>query len=133
MCTVPLAAVGGIAMLWLTDQSLNAVSLIGLVIMVGMADNEAVVKLDAIRRRRDAGMPVRDAVLQGGRARLRAITMTSITTVTGVLPLLFGVGGGGALYKPLAAAIIGGSVSTLLVTFFLLPTVYAVLETRASR
>lgn len=133
MCTVPLAAVGGVVMLWLTGQSLNAVSLIGLVIMVGMADNEAVVKLDAIRRRRETGVAIRDAVLQGGRARLRAITMTSITTVTGVLPLLFGVGGGGALYKPLAAAIIGGSVSTLLVTFFLLPTVYAVLETRRSR
>ena len=59
-----------------------------------------------------------------------AIAMTSITTVTGVLPLVFGWGSGGALYQPLAAGIIGGSVSALLVTFFLLPTAYAVLERR---
>ncbi len=64
----------------------------------------------------------------GGAQRLRAVAMTSITTVTGVLPLVFGWGSGGALYQPLAAGIIGGSVSALLVTFFLLPTAYAVLE-----
>jgi multidrug efflux pump subunit AcrB len=59
--------------------------------------------------------------------------MTLITTITGVLPLLFGWGSGGELYKPLAAGIIGGSVSALLVTFFLLPTAYAVLERRKER
>jgi multidrug efflux pump subunit AcrB len=59
--------------------------------------------------------------------------MTLITTITGVLPLLFGWGSGGELYKPLAAAVIGGSVSALLVTFFLLPTAYAVLERRKGR
>ncbi len=126
--TVPLAAAGGIIFLWMTGQSINAVSLIGIVIMVGMADNEAVVKLDAIRRFRELGHDVNTAVLLGGRQRLRAITMTSLTTVTGVLPLLLGVGSGGALYRPLAAAVIGGTVSALVVTFFLLPTVYSVVE-----
>jgi multidrug efflux pump subunit AcrB len=66
----------------------------------------------------------------GGRQRLRAIVMTALTTVTGVLPLMFGVGGGGALYSPLAAAVIGGAVSSILVTFFLLPVAYGVLERR---
>jgi HAE1 family hydrophobic/amphiphilic exporter-1 len=128
MLTVPLAAAGGLAFLWLTGQSLNAVSLIGIVVMIGMADNEAVVKLDAIRRFREDGHSLHDAVLLGGRQRLRAIAMTSLTTITGVLPLVFGLGSGGALYQPLAAGVIGGSVSALLVTFFLLPTAYAVLE-----
>jgi multidrug efflux pump subunit AcrB len=59
--------------------------------------------------------------------------MTSLTTITGVLPLVFGLGSGGALYQPLAAGVIGGSVSALLVTFFLLPTAYAVLERWTSR
>ena len=130
MLTVPLAGAGAIIFLWLTGQSLNAVSMIGIVVMIGMADNEAVVKLDAIRKFREAGHTVEDAILLGGRQRLRAIAMTSITTVTGVLPLLFGWGSGGALYQPLAAGIIGGSVSALLVTFFLLPTAYAVMERR---
>ena len=81
-------------------------------------------------RFRELGHSVSESVLLGGRQRLRAIAMTLITTITGVLPLLFGWGSGGELYKPLAAAVIGGSVSALLVTFFLLPTAYAVLERR---
>ncbi len=133
MTTVPLAAAGGIILLWLTGQSLNAVSLIGIVVMIGIADNDAVVKIDAIRRFRDEGHPLDRAIMLGGRQRLRAITMTSITTIVGVLPLLFGWGSGGELYQPLAAGVIGGSVSALLVTFFLLPTVYAVVERRAAR
>ncbi|MEP7348172.1 MAG: efflux RND transporter permease subunit, partial [Gemmatimonadaceae bacterium] len=130
MLTVPLAAAGGLVFLWLTGQSINAVSLIGIVVMIGMADNEAVVKLDAIRRFREMGHTIEESVLLGGRQRLRAIAMTSLTTVTGVLPLMFGWGSGGALYQPLAAGVIGGSISALLVTFFLLPTAYAVLERR---
>jgi HAE1 family hydrophobic/amphiphilic exporter-1 len=133
MLTVPLAAAGGLLFLWLTGQSINAVSMIGIVVMIGMADNEAVVKLDAIRRFREQGHSVDEAVLLGGRQRLRAIAMTSLTTITGVLPLVFGIGSGGALYQPLAAGVIGGSVSALLVTFFLLPTAYAVLEKQKMR
>jgi len=133
MLTVPLAAVGGLVLLWVTGQSLNAVSLIGIVVMIGMADNEAVVKLDAIRRFREQGHSIDEAVLLGGRQRLRAIAMTSITTITGVLPLVFGWGSGGALYQPLAATVIGGSVTALLVTFFLLPTAYAWVERRKER
>jgi HAE1 family hydrophobic/amphiphilic exporter-1 len=130
MLTVPLAGAGGILFLWLTGQSINAVALIGIIVMIGMADNEAVVKLDAIRRFRAQGHSVDEAVMLGGRQRLRAIAMTSITTVTGVLPLVFGWGSGGELYQPLAAGVIGGSISTLLVTFFLLPTAYAAVERR---
>ena len=128
MITVPLAAAGGFVFLWLSGQSINAVSMIGIVVMIGMADNEAVVKLDAIRRFRELGHPLHDAVMLGGRQRLRAITMTSLTTVFAVLPLLFGIGSGGALYQPLASAVIGGTISAQLVTFFLLPVAYAQLE-----
>ncbi|MBX7119630.1 MAG: efflux RND transporter permease subunit [Gemmatimonadaceae bacterium] len=128
MITVPLAAAGGFALLWLMGQSINAVSLIGIVVMIGMADNEAVVKLDAIRRFREEGHSIHEAVLRGGRQRLRAITMTSLTTVLGVLPLVLGVGSGGALYQPLAAAVVGGAISAQVVTFFLLPVAYARLE-----
>ena len=133
MTTVPLAGAGGIVILWLTGQSLNAVSLIGMVVMIGIADNDAVVKLDAIRRFRALGHSVDEAVKLGGRQRLRAIAMTSLTTVVGVLPLIIGLGSGGELYQPLAAGVIGGSISATLVTFFLLPTAYAVVERRKER
>jgi HAE1 family hydrophobic/amphiphilic exporter-1 len=128
MTTVPLAGTGGLFALWLTGQSLNAVSIIGMIVMIGIADNDAVVKLDAIRRFRAMGHSIDDAILLGGRQRLRAIAMTSLTTITGVLPLVFGWGSGGELYQPLAAGVIGGSVTATLVTFFLMPTAYAVVE-----
>jgi HAE1 family hydrophobic/amphiphilic exporter-1 len=131
MLTVPLAAAGGIFVLWITGQSLNAVSLIGMVVMIGIADNDAVVKLDAIRRFRAEGYAINDAIVAGGLQRLRAITMTSLTTIVGVIPLVLGIGSGGELYQPLAAGIIGGSVTATLVTFYLLPTAYAVTERRA--
>lgn len=133
MLTVPLAGVGGIVVLWLTGQSLNAVSLIGMVVMIGLADNDAVVKLDAIRRFREEGHSIRESVLLGGRQRLRAIAMTSLTTIVGVLPLVMGWGSGGELYQPLAAGVIGGSITATLVTFFVLPTAYAVVEERRAR
>jgi len=133
MLTVPLAGAGSLVALWLTGQSLNAVSLIGIVVMIGMADNEAVVKLDAIRRFRELGHGIDESVHLGGRQRLRAITMTSLTTMVGVLPLMFGWGSGGELYQPLAASVIGGAVTALLVTLFLLPTAYAMVEKRKAR
>ncbi len=128
MITVPLTAAGGFLLLWLTGQSINAVSMIGIVVMIGMADNEAVVKLDAIRRFREEGNSIHDAILLGGRQRLRAITMTSLTTIFGVLPMIFGFGSGGALYQPLSAAVIGGAIGAQIVTFFLLPVAYSVME-----
>ncbi|MEO8201371.1 MAG: efflux RND transporter permease subunit, partial [Gemmatimonadota bacterium] len=133
MLTVPLAGAGGVIILWVTGQSLNAVSLIGMVVMIGIADNDAVVKLDAVRRFREQGHSINEAVKLGGRQRLRAIAMTSLTTVVGVLPLVIGLGSGGELYQPLAAGIIGGSISATLVTFFLLPTAYAAVERRKER
>lgn len=134
MMTVPLAGVGSILLLFLTGQSLNAVSMIGMVVMIGIADNDAVVKLAAIRRFRELGHDLEEAVMLGGRQRLRPIIMTSITTIVGVLPLLLGLGVGGELYRPLAAGVIGGSVTALLVTLFLLPTAYVVVERwRANR
>lgn len=128
MLTVPLAGAGSILLLFLTGQSLNAVSMIGMVVMIGIADNDAVVKLAAIRRFRELGHDLEEAVMLGGRQRLRPIIMTSITTIVGVFPLLLGFGSGGELYRPLAAGVIGGSVTALLVTLFLLPTAYTVVE-----
>ncbi len=133
MTTVPLAGAGSILLLWLTHQSLNAVSLIGIVVMIGMADNEAVVKLDAIHRYRDLGYPIDEAIYRGGHKRLRAITMTTFTAIAGVIPLVLNLGSGGALYQPLAAGVIGGSITQLAVTFFLMPAIYAMVERRKER
>src|SRR5690606_27969407 len=91
------------------------------------------VKLDAIQRFRDQGHGIDEAIRLGGRQRIRAISMTMLTTITGVLPLAFGWGSGGELYQPLAATVIGGAITAILVTFFLLPTAYSVVERRKER
>ena len=119
---------GGIMLLWLTGQSINAVSLMGLIVIIGIADNDAVVKLAAINRFRAEGHAIKEAILLGGRQRLRPVVMTSLTTIAGVLPLVIGLGSGGQLYRPLAASVIGGAISALVVTFFLMPTAYFVVE-----
>ncbi|MEO8031584.1 MAG: efflux RND transporter permease subunit [Gemmatimonadota bacterium] len=128
MLAVPLAACGGIVVLWMTGQSLNAVSLIGIVVMLGLADNEAVVKLEAIRDFRNRGHSPEESVHLGSKARLRAILMTSLTTMVGVLPMMFNLGSGGQLYQPLAAGVLGGSITALIATFYVMPTAYVVLE-----
>ncbi len=128
MLTVPLAAGGGILALAVTGQSLNVVSLIGLVVVIGIADNDAVVKLATIRRYRAEGFGLNDAIHRAGRERLRPIAMIDCTSLAGVLPLAVGLGAGGELYRPLAVAVIGGLVTATLVTLFLLPTVYAAVE-----
>ncbi len=133
MLTVPLAAGGGILLLWFTGQSINAVSLMGLIVMIGIADNDAVVKLAAIRSFRSRGHSLTDAILRGGRQRLRPVVITSLTTIAGVLPLVLGMGSGGQLYRPLAASVIGGAASALVVTFFLMPTAYYVVESFKDR
>ncbi|MGH7700023.1 MAG: efflux RND transporter permease subunit, partial [Gemmatimonadales bacterium] len=133
MTAVPLAALGGIVALVITGQSLNAVSLIGLVVVMGIADNDAVVKLATIRRLRGEGHALLEALRLAGHERLRPIIMVNLTTLVGVLPLAIGFGAGASLYRPLAVAILGGLASAMLVTLVLLPAVYAVVERRAVR
>lgn len=130
MVTVPLAALGGVLALAATGQSLNAVSLIGLVVIIGIADNDAVVKLATIKRLRSEGRALDDAIHAAGRERFRPIAMIDLTTLAGVLPLAVGLGAGGSLYRPLAIAIVGGLVTATLVTLVLLPTLYAMVERR---
>jgi HAE1 family hydrophobic/amphiphilic exporter-1 len=129
MLTVPLSIAGALVALWLTGQSLNAVSLIGIVLLIGMVDNEAVVKLDAIQRQQAAGWPLHEAIRRGSRERVRAILLAALTTIAGVLPLLGGTARGAALYRPLAATLIGGIAMAWMVTSYLLPAVYAAVYT----
>ena len=122
---VPLAIIGVVPTLLLTGTSLNVQSLMGIVMLIGIVVNNAIVLVDYINLlRREQNLSVRDAVLQSGRLRLRPILMTTFTTVLGMLPLAFGTGAGGEIQAALARSVIGGlSVSTL-ITLVLIPAVY---------
>ena len=128
LATVPLATFGVVLVLGLTGHSVNLMSLTGCVVLVGIVVNDAIIKVDFINKRRAAGFPLRTAVLEAGRDRLRPIVMTTLTTVLGLLPLALGLGQGGELQAPLAVALAGGLLSSTVLTLFVVPTLYALLS-----
>lgn len=128
LLAVPLSLIGAIWALALAGVGINTISLIGIVILVGIVDNDAIIKVDMINQLRRQGMPVREAILEAGRTRLRPIIMTTVTTVVGMLPMAFGIGSGADLQAPMAIAIVGGlSVATML-TLVVIPVAYDLIE-----
>ncbi len=128
LLSVPLATIGAAVGLFVTGQGLNTMSLIGLVVLVGIVDNDAVVKIDYINQMRSKGMSVRDAILEAGRVRLRPIIMTTVTTLLGLAPLALGIGRGADLQRPLAIAVIGGLFSATALTLIVIPVAYSLIE-----
>lgn len=124
LSVVPLAAGGAALALALAGQSWNLMSLTGCVVLVGIAVNDAIVKVDFINQRRRDGAALDDALRAAGRDRLRPILITTSTTAVGLLPLALGAGTGADLRAPLAIAIIGGLLSTTLLTLTALPVLY---------
>ncbi|MEJ2338799.1 MAG: efflux RND transporter permease subunit [Gemmatimonadales bacterium] len=125
LVAVPLAAVGAVPALWLTGSGINLMTGIGLVILIGIVVNDAIVKVDFINQRRRGGLALRDAITEAGRLRLRPIVMTTATTVLGLIPLALGWGAGADLRSPLAIVVIGGLVSATFLTLIVVPVVYS--------
>jgi HAE1 family hydrophobic/amphiphilic exporter-1 len=128
LLAVPLAAVGATLALWVAGAGINTMSLIGMVILVGIVDNDAVVKVDFINQMRREGMSRREAIFAAGRARLRPIVMNTITATLGLLPMALGVGPGAELQAPLAIAVFGGLLSATALTLVVIPVAYDLLE-----
>ncbi|GIW50989.1 MAG: multidrug ABC transporter [Gemmatimonadales bacterium] len=133
LLSVPLAAIGAVLSLWLAGLGLNTMSLIGIIVLVGIVDNDAIVKVDFINRMRAEGLPVREAILAAGRARLRPILMTTVTTLFGVLPMALGFGRGAELRQPLAVAIFGGLFTATVLTLVVIPVAYSLVEEARSK
>jgi HAE1 family hydrophobic/amphiphilic exporter-1 len=133
LLSVPLGLIGAILALWLFGAGLNTVSLIGIVILVGIVDNDAVVKIDFINQMRREGMKTRDAILAAGHSRFRPIVMNSITTMLGVLPMMLGIGAGAGLQAPLAIAVFGGLFTATALTLIVIPVIYELLDDLRSR
>ncbi|TFH02435.1 MAG: efflux RND transporter permease subunit [Calditrichales bacterium] len=125
MVSVPLAIIGVVPTLLLTGTTLNIQSLMGVVMLIGIVVNNAIVLIDYINlMRREQNLSIREAVIQSGKRRLRPILMTTCTTVLGMLPLSFGTGAGGEIQAALARAVIGGLTVSTLITLVLIPAVY---------
>lgn len=124
LAAVPLAAGGVVAALEVAGQSLNLMSLTGCAVLVGIVVNDAILKVELIRRLERGGLPLGEAVRLGSRTRFRPVIMTTATTVLGLLPLAFGWGGGGSVQAPLAIAVVGGLVSSTALTLWVVPALY---------
>ena len=125
MFAVPVAIVGIIPTMLLTGTTFNMQSIMGVIMLVGIVVNNAIVLVDYINlMRRDKNMGVLEAVIESGRLRLRPILMTTLTTVLGLLPLSFGWGAGGEIQASLARVVIGGLTASTLITLILIPVVY---------
>ncbi|HUU42172.1 MAG TPA: efflux RND transporter permease subunit, partial [Planctomycetota bacterium] len=134
MFAVPFAAIGVFVTLFLTDTTFNVQSYIGCIMLGGIVVNNAILLVDHtnLLRRRD-GMPLRQAIEEAGRRRLRPILMTALTTMLGLLPLALGLGEGGEAQAPLARAVIGGLASSTVITLIFVPVVYSIFERKSKR
>jgi len=134
MVSVPFAATGALAALLITGTPLGVPSLIGLLMLIGIVVTNAIVLIDLVNRYRAAGDSVDEALIDGARQRLRPILMTALATIFALVPMSLGLTGGGVfISQPLAVVVIGGLVSSTLLTLVLVPVLYHLLESRRER
>jgi hydrophobic/amphiphilic exporter-1 (mainly G- bacteria), HAE1 family len=126
--TIPLALVGAVLALFITGTTVNIVALIGVIMLAGIVVNNAIVLVDLINQLREQGVERTDAIMEAGRARLRPILMTSLTTALGLLPMALGFGEGAEVRTPMAVTVIGGLLVSTLLTLVVIPVVYSLMD-----
>ncbi len=126
--TIPLALVGAVLALFLTGTTVNVVAFIGIIMLAGIVVNNAIVLVDLINQLQAQGLEKTSAIMEAGRARLRPILMTTLTTVLGLLPMAIGFGEGSELRTPMAITVIGGLLVSTLLTLVVIPVVYSLLD-----
>ncbi len=133
LLTIPLAGVGAVWAFFLLGQTFNIMAYIGIVMLGGIAVNDSIILVDAINQHKRSGAPLFEAIVLAGQQRIRPILMTSITTILALLPLTFGFGDSAALRAPMAIAVIGGLITSTLLTLVVIPCVYYVFDKGVSR
>ncbi len=133
MITLPMGAAGAFFALWITGQTINVISIIGMVVLVGLVVDNAIVKIDYTRQLRKAGAGLRDAVAESSRVRLRPILMSTLSTLFGLVPMALGLEAGAEMMQPLAIVVIGGLTFSTFLTLIIIPVLYEAVEARKER
>ena len=133
MVSLPLSLIGVVLALLLTGGTLNLMSFIGVIMLVGLVAKNAILLLDAARVREAEGMDREEALMAAGRKRLRPILMTTFALIAGMMPVAIGVGEGSEFYRPMAVAIIGGTITSTFLTLLVIPSFYDSIETSRDR
>ncbi len=128
MLSLPLSLIGVVLALLATHGTLNLMSLIGVIMLMGLVAKNAILLLDAARKRQAEGYEREEALMYAGRKRLRPILMTTFALIAGMMPVAIGIGQGGEFYRPMAVAIIGGTITSTLLTLLVVPTFYDSIE-----
>jgi len=128
MVAQPLAIIGGVVALWATGHTLNMFSMIGLVLLMGLVAKNSILLVDLTNQRREGGKSIEQSLKEACPIRLRPILMTSLTIILAMLPAAFGVGAGSDSNAPMAVAVIGGMLSSTLLTLVVVPAVYSLVE-----
>jgi len=124
LAEIPIDVAAALLILWITGHTLNLMSAIGIVVTCGIIINDSILKIDAMNELRKEGVPLLEAIHEAGHRRLRPIVMTSLTTVFGMVPLLFSFDMGSELQKPLAIAMISAMVVGTAISLLVIPMVY---------
>ena len=126
--TIPLALVGAVLALFLTGTTINVIAFVGVIMLAGIVVNNAIVLVDLINQLRAQGVEKTAAIMEAGRARLRPIVMTTLTTVLGLIPMAIGFGEGAEVRTPMAITVIGGLLVSTVLTLVVIPVVYSILD-----
>ncbi len=133
MFTIPFAFTGVFVALWMTSTPLSLIALIGAIMLVGIVTKNGIVMVDYMNLLIERGAGVFDAVIAGGKIRLRPVLMTSFTTILGMVPLAIGTGAGSETWQPMGIAVIGGLTCSTILTLFIVPALYSVMVNRSQR
>lgn len=133
MFTIPFALSGVILALWITHRSLDMIGALGLVMLVGIVVKNGIVLIDYIDLMRERGMELNEAVVVAGRSRIRPVLMTAFTTILGMVPMALSSGEGSEMWQPMGIVVIGGLLVSTLLTFFIVPTLYAAMSRHGER
>ena len=125
MLAQPLAIIGGIILLWLTGNTLNIYSMIGMVLLIGLVAKNSILLVDFTNQLREKGLKTDQALLEACPVRLRPVLMTSLTLILALMPAALGIGPGSEENGPMAIAIIGGMISSTLLTLIVIPAAYS--------
>jgi len=128
LVNLPFALIGGILAIYFLDINLSVAASIGFIALLGVAVEDGLVLVSFFDQLRAQGMSVHEAVMEGSRLRIRPVIMTTLTTLAGLVPMLYATGAGSEIQKPLVAVIFGGMTSALLLELIILPVLYVIMN-----